>query len=133
MSNSRRKEKEELTAVIAICDDVRKSDRKIRHLGYYDSFGRILYDSIREKLIHLEGTEEMHILNGTMASMLNLWKPASPLIGKVQSFIMIREKIVGLIIPHDRGNYFLVIFEARTPIQNVEKARARLNRLLNVA
>ena len=111
----------------------RKSDRRIRHVGYYDSFGRILYDSTREKMIPLEGVEEMHILNGTIASTLNLSKPASPLIGEVESFIMIRRKIVGLIVPHHRGNYLLAIFEARTPIQIVEKARARLNRLLNVS
>ena len=52
---------------------MRKLDRRIRHVGYYDGFGRILYDSIKENQVYLEGVEEMHILNGTVAMSLNLW------------------------------------------------------------
>jgi len=114
-----------------LCDRIRKLDRRIRHAGYYDGFGRILYDSIRENRIPLEGVEEMHILNGTVASTLNLWRPASPLIGKVESFIMIREKIVGLIVPHKNQNYFLVIFEAATPLTAIEKIRSKMLKTLN--
>ena len=75
-----------------ICDKIRSSNSKIRHVGYYDPFGRILYDSIRPNTKPMEGTEEMHILNGTVATTLNLWSPASPLIGRVQAFIIIRKK-----------------------------------------
>ena len=105
-----------------ICDSVRKSDKRIRHVGYYDRLGRILYDSIGYEKA-LEDTEEMHILNGTVASMINLWRPSSSLIGDIDSFIMIRKKIVGLIVPVDHGNYLLTIFEAKTPIEVVEKSR----------
>ena len=111
---------------VKLCDKIRKLDRSIRHAGYYDGFGRILYDSIRENSTPLEGDEEMHILNGTVASMLNLWQPASPLLGKLEGFVMIREKIVGLIVPHRKQNYFLVIFEGGTPLKKVEQIRAKL-------
>ena len=109
-----------------ICDRLRSSDRKIRHAGYYDGFGRILYDSRRPGLKPMEGTEEMHILNGTVASTINLWNPARELIGKTTSFIMIREKLVALIVPHQKASYFLIVFEAGTPVARVEKARKKL-------
>ena len=113
-----------------LCDRIRKLDRRIRHVGYYDGFGRILYDSIRENRVPLEGEEETHILNGTVASTLNLWRPASPLVGKVESFIIIREKIVGVIVPHKNQSYFLIIFEARTPNADVERIRSKLVRAI---
>ena len=75
--------KEGSSAISKICDNVRKSVKRIRHVGYYDRFGRILYDSIGYKTA-LENTEEMHILNGTTASMLNLWRPASILIAMLK-------------------------------------------------
>ena len=117
--------KEISSAISRICDNVRKSDKRIRHVGYYDRFGRILYDSIGYETA-LENTEEMHILNGTTASMLNLWRPASTLIGNVESFIMNRHKVIGLIIPAKHDNYFLAIFEAKTPITIVEKTRVAI-------
>ena len=117
--------KESSSAISTICDIVRKSDKRIRHVGYYDRFGRMLYDSIGYKTA-LENTEEMHILNGTTASMLNLWGPASTLIGKVESLTMKRQKIIGLIIPTKHDNYFLAIFEAKTPITIVEKTRVAI-------
>ncbi len=109
-----------------ICDRIRSSDSRIRHVGYYDSFGRILYDSIRPNTKPMEGTEEMHILNGTVASTLNLWNPASQLIGKVKSFVMIRERLIALILPHVEGQYFLVVFEAGTDLTQVESTRSAL-------
>jgi len=109
-----------------ICDRLRSSDRKIRHVGYYDGFGRILYDSIRPGTTPMEGTEEMHILNSTVASTINLWNPARELIGKTTSFIMIREKLVALIVPHRKANYFLIVFEAGTPMEKVERVRKKL-------
>jgi hypothetical protein len=108
-----------------ICDALRKSNKRIRHVGYYDRLGRIQYDSIGYETA-LEDNEEMHILNGTVASMLNLWRPSSSLIGDIESFIMIRKKIVGLIVPLEQENYLLAIFEAKTPIDIVEKLRSRI-------
>ena len=111
----------------SICDKIRSSDSKIRHAGYYDHFGRILYDSIRPNTTPMEGTEEMHILNGTVASTLNLWGPASPMIGRVQAFIMIREKLTALIYPHEKGRYFLIVFESGTALSEVGKVRSSLS------
>ena len=112
-----------------MCDKIRSSEKRIRHVGYYDGFGRIIYDSIRPNREPMENTEEMHILNGTVASTLNLWKPASKLVGDTQAFIMIREKLVGLIVPHKEGNYVLAIFEKDTDLSVVEKARKLLKAL----
>jgi len=75
----------------------------------------------------MEGTEEMHILNGTVAATLNLWSPASPMIGRVQAFIMIREKLTALIYPHEKGRYFLIVFEAGTALFEVGKVRSSLS------
>jgi hypothetical protein len=72
----------------------------------------------------MEGTEEMHILNGTVASTLNLWSPASRMIGKVQAFVMIREKLTALIYPHEKGRYFLIVFEAGTALSEVGRVRS---------
>ena len=108
------------------CDKVRASSNKIRHVGYYDSFGKVLYDSGREGVVLLEGegVEEMHILNGTAASTLTLWKRSDDLLGRMNAFIMIREKIVDLIMPHlDTDSYFLVVFDKDTPISEVDRAR----------
>ena len=74
----------------------------------------------------MEGTEEMHILNGTVASMLNLWNPASPMIGKVQTFIMEREKLTALIYPHQKGRYFLIVLEAGIGLSEVGKVKTSL-------
>ena len=115
-------------ALSKLCDRIRKLDRRIRHVGRYDRLGRILYDSIRENRTPLEGTEEMHILNGTVASMLNLWLPANSLLGKIESFIMTREKIVALIVPHTDKDYFLVVFEGGSPLKVVEQTRTKLLR-----
>jgi hypothetical protein len=109
-----------------ICDKIRSSNPKIRHVGYYDYFGRILYDSIRPNTKPMEGTEEMHILNGTVASMLNLWNPASPLIGKVQAFVMEREKLTALIYLHEKGRYFLIVLEAGIGLSEVGKVKTSL-------
>jgi hypothetical protein len=109
---------------VALCHKARSLNPKIRHVGYYDDFGRILYDNVRQNTKPMEGTEEMHILNGTVAAMLNLWNPASSLIGKVRSFIMIREKLTALIYPQIEGHYFLVVFEATTEISEVEAVRS---------
>lgn len=114
----------------SICDTVRESDRRIRHVGYYDGFGRIIYDSVRPNRKPMENTEEMHILNGTVASTLNLWKPANKLIGKVTSFVMIRDKLVGVIVPYRNSNYVLVIFEKNTKLDRVEKVRSQLLKAL---
>jgi hypothetical protein len=98
-------------------------------VGYYDSFGRSLYDSGREGPIKLEGegTEEMHILNGTAASTLELWKRSVDLLGRMNAFIMIMEKVVDLIVPHrDTGAYFLVVFDKDAPVSEVEKTRLRI-------
>ena len=78
----------------------------------------------------MEGTEEMHILNGTVASTLNLWSPASPLIGKVQAFIMIRDKLTALIYPHEKGRYFLVVLEAGTSLSEIGKIRSSFEKEL---
>lgn len=105
------------------CDLVRSRFENIRHVGYYDSFGKILYDSGRENLEPLkgEGVEEMHILNGTAASTLVLWQRSDYLLGKMDAFIMIREKIVDLIVPHG-DSYFLVVFDSKTPTSEVDGA-----------
>jgi hypothetical protein len=111
------------------CDRVLASNKKIRHVGYYDSFGKILCDSSREKLAQLEGegVEEMHILNGTAASTLVLWKRSSYLLGKLNAFIMILGKIVDLIVPDgDTGSYFLVVFDNDATSSEVEQARMSL-------
>lgn len=110
----------------SVCDSVRSSDTRIRHVGYYDGFGRIIYDSIRQNRTPMENTEEMHILNGTVAMTLNLWKPASKIIGETQAFIMMKDKLVGLIVPHKKNNYVLAIFERGTDLRRVEKARIKL-------
>ena len=110
----------------SLCDNVRALDPRIRHVGYYDGFGRIQYDSIRPNTKPMEGTEEMHILNGTVASTLNLWNPASSMIGKVKSFVMIREKLTALMSPHKDGYYFLVVFEAGIALSEVDKIRIYL-------
>ncbi len=110
-----------------ICDKIRSSNSKIRHVGYYDPFGRILYDSIRPNTKPMEGTEEMHILNGTVATTLNLWSPASPLIGRVQAFIIIRKKLTALIYPHEKGRYFLIVFEADIALSEIGKVRSSLD------
>ena len=117
-----------------ICDRIRSANSKIRHVGYYDNFGRILYDSIRPNTPPMEGTEEMHILNGTIASTLNLWEPATPLIGKVQTFIMIREKLIALahpnISPHEKSKYFLIVFEAGISLSDIGEIRSLLEKEL---
>lgn len=108
------------------CDSVRSKFENIRHVGYYDSFGKVLYDSSRQQLEPLkgEGIEEMHILNGTAASTVVLWKRSDHLLGHLDAFIMIRSKIVDLIIPQDHtGSYFLIVFDSDTPISRVEEAR----------
>lgn len=110
-----------------ICERVRSSDQRIRHVGYYDEFGRILYDSIRENTQAMEGIEEQHILNGRVATMLSIWKPADSIIGKIEGFVMIREKLVALILP-EGNNYFLVVFEAGTPLETLDKIRIMLLR-----
>jgi hypothetical protein len=110
----------------SLCDTVRVSNPKIRHVGYYDGFGKILYDSIRPNTKPMEGTEEMHILNGTVALTLNLWKPASSMIGNMKSFVMIREKLIALIAPHNEETYFLVVFEAGTDLSEIDKVRISL-------
>ncbi len=78
----------------ATCDNVLASNRKIRHVGYYDSFGKVLCDSSRENMEGLkgEGVEEMHILNGTAASTLVLWKRSDFLLGRLNAFIMIKRE-----------------------------------------
>ena len=78
----------------------------------------------------MENTEEMHILNGTVAMTLNLWKPASKLVGETRTFIMIKDKLVGLIVPHKKNNYVLAIFERNTDLRRVEKARIKLLKAL---
>jgi hypothetical protein len=117
-----------------ICDKIRSANSKIRHVGYYDNFGRILYDSIRPNTPPMEGTEEMHILNGTIASTLNLWDPATPLIGKVQTFIMIREKLTALahthMSPNEKGRYFLIVFEAGISLSEIGALRSLLEKEL---
>ena len=56
----------------------------------------------------MEGIEEQHILNGRVATMLSIWRPADSIIGKIEGFVMIREKLVALILP-EGNNYFLVV------------------------
>jgi hypothetical protein len=110
------------------CDLVRSKFSNVRHVGLYDSFGKILYDSGRENLEPLkgEGVEEMHILNGTAASTLVLWKRSDYLLGKMDAFIMIREKIVDLIVPRD-DYYFLVVFDKNAEMAEVEGARRSID------
>jgi hypothetical protein len=108
------------------CGRILSQSKKIRHVGYYDSFGKVLYDIGREKLEPLEdeGLEEMHILNGTAASTLVLWKRSDYLLGRLDALIMVMGKIVDLIIPqHDTGAYFLVVFDKDTPLPEVERVR----------
>jgi hypothetical protein len=108
------------------CAKVLANHNKIRHVGYYDSFGKILGDSSREKLAPLEGegAEEMHILNGTAASSIVLWKRSDYLLGRLDAIIMIMDKVVDLIVPQkDTGAYFLVVFDKETPTSDVERAR----------
>jgi hypothetical protein len=108
------------------CDSILAKYKDIRHAGYYDSFGKILYDSGREKLKPLEGegVEEMHILNGTAASSIVLWKRSDYLLGRLDALIMIMGKVVDLIVPHrDTGSYFLAVFDNETPTSEVEKVR----------
>jgi hypothetical protein len=108
------------------CDRVLANHNKIRHAGYYDLFGKILCDSSREKLAPLEGegAEEMHILNGTAASSIDLWKRSAYLLGRLDALIMIMEKVVDLIVPQkDTGSYFLVVFDKDTPTSEVERVR----------
>jgi hypothetical protein len=84
--------------------------------------------TVSEKIGYLlreRRAEEMHILNGTVASTLKEWRPVSALIGKIESLIMIREKIFGLIVPHKNQNCFLVIFEALTPVTAIEQVRVK--------
>lgn len=120
--------KGELESAKLICDEIRRGYEQIRHVGFYDFLGKILYDSQRDQLVPLEGVEEMHILNGTVATTLALWKRSDHLIGESLAFIMIRKKIVGLIVPRtDDGSYFLAIFEKETPISVVEKVRRELS------
>jgi hypothetical protein len=108
------------------CDRLWASNERIRHVGFYDGLGRILFDSIRPRRIALEGTEEMHILNGTIASMINLWNPSQDLIGKTLSIIMIKEKLIALIVPQKEGKYFLIVLEAGTPLESVEEEREKI-------
>jgi hypothetical protein len=123
-----------MNSPISICDKIRSANSKIRHVGYYDNFGRILYDSIRPNTPPMEGTEEMHILNGTIASTLNLWDPATPLIGRVQTFIMIREKLTALAHPHmspnEKGKYFLIVFESGISLSEIGGIRSLLDKEL---
>ena len=119
------KNKSDVLELSKICDKVRKSDKRIRHVGYYDGLGRILYDSIGYTE-SIEDNEETHILNGTVASTLNLWKPADNVIGEAKAFVFITEKIVGLIVPVKNGNHLLAIFEAKTPLAFVEETRAMI-------
>ena len=109
-----------------ICDRVLVSNRNIRHVGYYDTFGKVLCDSSRANLEGLkgEGLEEMHILNGTAASTLVLWNRADFLLGALDALIMIREKVVDLIVPHgEEGAYFLVVFDKGSPTSEADEAR----------
>jgi len=108
------------------CNNVLAKSKKLRHVGYYDLFGKILCDSGREQLEPLkgEGVEEMHILNGTAASTVALWKRSDYLLGRLDAFIMIMEKVVDLIVPQqDTGSYFLAVFDPETPMAEVERVR----------
>lgn len=117
----------ELIEIKRICDKIRDEYRQIRHVGCYDFLGKILSDSPKENLVPLEGIEEMHILNGTVASTLALWKSSDHLIGKLQAFIMIREKIVALIAPRgDMSSYFLAVFEKETPISVIDAVLSKV-------
>jgi hypothetical protein len=74
-----------------------------------------------------EGVEEMHILNGTAASTLVLWKRSDFLLGRLNAFIMIREKVVDLIVPEDDEDaYFLVVFDEGSPTYEVDQARLKI-------
>jgi len=111
------------------CDGILLESQKIRHVGYYDSFGKVLYDHGREQLEPLqgEGLEEMHILNGTAASSLVLWQRSKYLLGQLDALIMIMGKVVDLMIPQlDTGGYFLVVFDKDTPTSEVDRVRLAL-------
>src|SRR5712692_2563472 len=95
------------------------SDKRIRHVGYYNSLGRILHDAIRENTKPMEGEEEKHILNGTVASMITLWRASDQIIGEIEGFVMMRERMVGLVVPLKSGNYFLVVFDKETGLDAV--------------
>jgi hypothetical protein len=108
------------------CDKVLEQHKALRHLGYYNSFGKILYDKSRGNLEPLkgEGLEEMHILNGTAATSLVLWKRSDYLLGRLDAVIMVMEKIVDLLVPHgETGSYFLAVFDKNVPMAEVDKVR----------
>jgi len=108
------------------CDAALTQSKKLRHAGYYDSFGKVLYDKSRDILEPLkgEGLEEMHILNGTAASTLELWKRSDYLLGRMDALIMIMGKVVDLIVPEkNTGFYFLAVFDNDTPLSEVERVR----------
>jgi len=112
-----------------ICEEIRKSNSKIRHVGYCDKFGRILNDSTRENTPPMESIEEQHILNARVAITLSVWKPADSVIGSIEAFIMMMNKLIGLFVPHSADYYFLVIFESGVPLEDVEKARYKLQQM----
>jgi len=109
------------------CDALQKHYREIRHIGYYDFFGKITYDRQRDNLQPLEGTEEMHILNGNVATTLGNWKRSDFLLGRLDGIIMIREKITVLMVPrYTTDSYFLAVFNKNTPVSDIEKVRSRI-------
>lgn len=114
------------------CDETRKKWRRIRHLGYYNEMGRILYDSRRDGLVPLEGEEEKHILNATVASTLSLWRRSDRILGPTEAIIMMRGRITALMIPISprSGNYLLSVFDKDTPISYIEKVRSQIARHL---
>jgi len=119
----------ESTKAKQICDSVLAKSKMLRHVGYYDSFGKIICDSSRGQLEPLkgEGVEEMHILNGTAASTVELWKRSDYLLGRLDAFIMIMGKVVDLIVPQkETGSYFLAVFDPQTPMSEVEQVRGSL-------
>ena len=77
----------------------------------------------------MESIEEQHILNARAAITLSVWKPADSVIGSMESFIMIMNKLIGLFVPHSVDYYFLVIFESGVPLEDVEKARYKLQQM----
>lgn len=114
------------------CQTVRTEFTRIRHIGYYDSFGKVLYDTSREQLEPLkgEGLEEMHILNGTAATTLDIWKRSATLLGRMDFLVMALEKVVDLLVPHDGGSYFLIVFDSGVPLGDVEAVRKSIGRAL---
>jgi len=118
----------DLARVKAVCNMVLTSNSKIRHVGYYDSFGKVLCDSARDASVSLEGEgiEEMHILNGTAASTLALWKRSVFLLGHMDALVMITEKVVDLIVPRKDDSYYLVVFDAGTSVTIVGEARLKI-------